>query len=92
MVPTRPKRKAFPKPIGISKLLSWIGKESGITEDLLAFTDSNTAQKIETLVHFWLFNQKERLSEIENFQIFHPTPYKKIYKLKPRDVRILLTD
>lgn len=77
MVPTRPKRKASPKPIGISKLLTWIGKESGITEDLLASTDSNTAQKIETLVHFWLFNMGERISEIENFQIFHPTPYKK---------------
>lgn len=76
MVPTRPERKTTPRPIGISKLLSWIGKESGITEDLLASTDTKTAQKIETLVQFTLFNQHEWLSEIENWQIFYPTPYK----------------
>lgn len=82
MVPTRPERKTTPRPIGISKLLSWIGKESGITEDLLASTDTKTAQKIETLVQFTLFNQHEWLSEIENWQTFIQPLIKKLLTQK----------
>lgn len=82
MVPTRPKRKkqqspATQKRIGITQLLSWIGKESGITEDLLKCTDIDTAEKIETQVQFWLFKHEELSYPIERWQILHPTPYKK---------------
>ncbi len=83
IVPTRPKRKkqesavvcADRKHVGVTKLLSWIGKESGITDDLLACTDIGTAQKIETIAQFWLANQGERLRRIEKWQNLHSTPY-----------------
>ncbi len=82
MVPTRPKRKKQQSPaalkrIGITQLLSWIGKESGISEDLLKCTDIDTAEKIETLAQFWLFKHEELSYPIEKWQILHPTPYKK---------------
>lgn len=85
IVPTRPKRPKKERPncsscaarqhIGVSKLLSWVGKESGITEDLLSCTDIGTAQKIETIAQFWLTNQGERLKRMEKWQKLHPTPY-----------------
>lgn len=85
IIPTRPKRKkqecqinqdcADRKHIGVTKLLSWVGKESGITEDLQTCTDIGTAQKIETIAQFWLANQGDRLIRMEKWQNLHPTPY-----------------
>lgn len=90
VVPTRPKKKtvkteakdigkdtvaATKQHVGLTDILKWIGKESGITDDLELCCDIGTAQKLETIAQFWLSNQGDRLRRIEKWQILHETPY-----------------
>lgn len=83
MIPTRPKRQktqnstiqASRQRVGLTRILEWIGKQSGIDEDLYAATDEATAQKILTLAQYWLANGSHSLPHLEKWQITHQTPY-----------------
>lgn len=83
MIPTRPKRQktqnssiqASRQRIGLTCILQWVGKQSGIDEDLLAATDVATAQKILTLAQYWLTNGSHSLPHLEKWQMTHLTPY-----------------
>lgn len=83
MVPTRPRRKkndsekpvATRQRVGLTQILQWIGRESGIDEDLFESADTATAQKILTLAHYWLATGGQTLPHIEGWQLSHPIPY-----------------
>ena len=63
IVPTRPRKKpkasdttAVRKTVGAADILNWIGKESGIDEDLICSTDKGTAQKLISIAWYWMTN------------------------------------
>ena len=82
IIPTRPKRStrstvitAVRKTVGAMDILEWIGRESGIDEDLLNSTDQGTAQKIISIARFWMANPDKAIRRIEEWQISHVLPY-----------------
>lgn len=84
IVPTRPRKKpssatdkvsASRMNVGVTDILSWIGKESGIDKDLYASADKGTAQKLISIARFWMANPDKSIRRIEEWQINHQIPY-----------------
>lgn len=82
ITPTRPKKNmratvvdASRTNIGLTGILNWIGRESGIDDDLHSATDAGTAQKILSIAHFWMANPDRAIQQIEEWQICHQLPY-----------------
>ena len=82
IVPTRPRKKpkesentADRKTVGVTDILEWIGKESGIDEDLFSSADKGTAQKIISIARYWMANPDKSIRRIEEWQITHDIPY-----------------
>lgn len=82
MVSTRPRNVARKKAteaerlnVGVTDILSWIGKKSGIDKDIYDAADKGTAQKILSLAWFWTSNQDRAIRHIEEWQIGHRIPY-----------------
>ncbi len=82
IVPTRPRKTskiadtiAVRKKIGAADILEWVGKESGIDEDLICSTDKGTAQKIISVARYWMSNPDKSIRRIEEWQITHDIPY-----------------
>ena len=61
--------------IGLTHILNWIGRESGIDNDLHCATDAGTAQKILSIARFWMANPDRAVHQIEEWQICHQLPY-----------------
>lgn len=83
ILPTRPRKEPKPvrvsatrKNVGITDILDWIGRESGIDEDLLCSADRGTAQKIISMARFWMANPDKSIRRIEEWQISHSLPYR----------------
>lgn len=64
--------------IGLSDLLEWAGKQSGISKDLQQSFPEETARKIDTIARYWAANYAGRLSRMEHWQILHKVPCKTI--------------
>ncbi len=83
IVPTRPRRSPGQKQVvsasrintGVTDILEWIGRESGIDQDLLASTDEGTAKKVMSIARFWMANPDKTVRRIEEWQIAHRIPY-----------------
>lgn len=82
LVPTRPRKTINPvdasaicKTVGVTDILDWIGRESGIDDDLLRSGDRGTAQKIISIARFWMANPDKTVRRIEEWQISHVIPY-----------------
>lgn len=82
MVPTRPRKNpkmavadAARKTVGAMDILAWIGRESGIDDDLLNSADKGTAQKVISIARFWMANPDRSIRRIEEWQIDHQLPY-----------------
>lgn len=82
ITPTRPKKNtraaivdASRTNIGLDHILDWIGRESGIDDDLYSAADAGTAQKILSVVRFWMVNPDRSIQQIEEWQICHQLPY-----------------
>lgn len=82
IVPTRPRKSAktdhvtaVRNTVGAMDILEWIGRESGIDDDLLASADKGTAQKIISVARFWMANPDKAIRRIEEWQISHVLPY-----------------
>ena len=84
MVSTRPRRKkaetAVPSDVsrcavGTMEILDWVGKASGIDEDLMAAADKGTALKLISIARFWTANPDKTIRRIEEWQIDHRIPY-----------------
>lgn len=81
MIATRAKCKKIATPeitrkhTGLTDILDWIGKASGIDNDLsLAFSDGE-ATKITSIARYWLATNGNTLPRIESWQIMHKLPY-----------------
>lgn len=86
MVPTRGKKtsgnsssrrigSASAKRVGVTDILDWIGKESGIDQDLYNATNKATASKIISLARYWVSNPGRTIPHFEEWQINHSIPY-----------------
>lgn len=82
IVSTRPRKNKTANPVsakrmnvGVTDILSWIGKESGIDSDLYSSADKGTAQKIISIARFWMANPDKAIRRIEEWQISHQLPY-----------------
>lgn len=83
MAPTRPRRtpgkgmvvSAGRVNVGVTDILDWIGRESGIDDDLLHSADEGTARKILSIARFWMANPDKTIRRIEEWQIDHRIPY-----------------
>ncbi len=83
MVPTRFRRSASEKKVvsasranvGITDILEWIGRESGIDADILRSADEGTARKLMSIARFWMANPDKTIRRIEEWQISHRIPY-----------------
>jgi hypothetical protein len=82
IVPTRPRKKpktkdatAVRKTVGAADILEWIGRESGIDEDMVCCADLGTAQKVISIARYWMSNPDKSIRRIEEWQITHTIPY-----------------
>lgn len=82
IVPTRPRKgkgqdtgKASRLNVGVTDILAWIGRQSGIDEDVYASADKGTAQKLLSIAWFWMANPDKAIRRIEEWQITHCIPY-----------------
>ena len=82
IVPTRPKKaakaggvSASRTNIGLSQILDWVGRASGIDDDLRSAADRGTAEKILSVARFWMANPDRAVQQIEEWQICHQLPY-----------------
>ena len=78
---------------GMMDILSFVGEQSGIDEDIFSGTDLPTAQKILSMARFMVANQSDSLAGVEEFQYTHLLPYgdglnKDIYHALFKDVGI----
>lgn len=81
IIPTRPRRistrttAASRANVGITDILEWIGRESGIDDDMMASADKGIAQKVISIARFWMANPDKTVRRIEEWQISHSIPY-----------------
>lgn len=83
MTPTRSHRmktsvleSAICKRVGVTDILEWIGRESGIDQDIIKSTDRATAEKVISIARYWCANPGKTIPFIEEWQISHIIPYK----------------
>lgn len=82
IISTRPRKSsadavltASRKTVGVTDILEWIGKASGIDDDLISSTDKGTSQKVISIARFWMANPDKTIRRIEEWQISHTIPY-----------------
>jgi hypothetical protein len=82
VIPTRPRRTmsdanrtASCKRVGVTDILDWVGRESGIDQDMLNSTDRATAEKVLSIARYWMANPGKTMPHIEEWQITHEIPY-----------------
>lgn len=82
IVATRPRKAPAKEPvsasrvnIGVMDILEWIGKASGIDDDIYSCADKGTAQKLISIARFWMANPDKPIRRIEEWQIMHQVPY-----------------
>lgn len=85
MVPTRPKKSASSvtkgsieaerKHIGLQKILEWVGRESGIDEDLCKCFERGDALKLSAIARYWVATDGDPLPRIESWQVMNQLPY-----------------
>ena len=84
IVPTRPKKRkceadlinATRQHTGLTDILEWAGKVSGIHDDVLASFSQGDAEKILTIARYWIGSGGNTLPRLESWQVMHPLPYR----------------
>ena len=86
VIPTRPKKdkkdssclSADRKHTGLTDILEWVGKASGIDDDVgLSFSEGDAA-KIISIARYWIGTGGNTLPRLESWQVMHPLPYHEI--------------
>ena len=83
IVPTRPKKRkgegnavgAVRQHTGLTDILEWVGKTSGIDEDVLFSFSEGDAAKILSIARYWIGTGGNTLPRLESWQVMHPLPY-----------------
>ena len=63
------------KHTGMMDIISHIGKESKIDDDIFSITDRSTAEKILSIAQYIVANNGETLPGINEWMFTHPVPY-----------------
>lgn len=82
-VPTRPKKLkdeggayTTRRHTGLTDILEWVGKVSGIDADVRASFCEGDAAKILSIARYWIGSGGNTLPRIESWQVMHPLPYR----------------
>lgn len=81
IVPTRPKKNkggatgAVRRHTGLTDILEWVGKASGIDNDVSASFHEGDAAKVLSVARYWIGTDGNTLPRLESWQIMHPLPY-----------------
>lgn len=83
MIPTRPKKRNGEKHIvgaarqhtGLTDILEWVGRASGIDHDVRSSFNEGDADKIISIARYWIATGGNTLPRFESWQIMHPLPY-----------------
>ena len=83
IVTTRPKKRKGERSVsgaerrhtGLTDILEWAGKASGIDKDVLSsFSDGDAAKSI-SIARYWIGSSGNTLPRLESWQIMHDLPY-----------------
>ena len=83
IVPTRPKKRkgevrvtnATRQHTGLTDILEWVGKASGIDDDVRASFSQGDAEKMLSIARYWIGSGGNTLPRLESWQVMHPLPY-----------------
>ncbi len=83
IVPTRPKKLkgagnavgAVRRHTGLTDILEWIGKASGIDYDVQFSFSEGDAAKILSIARYWIGTGGNTLPRLESWQVMHTLPY-----------------
>ena len=83
MVPTRPKKRkgegdviaATRRHSGLTDILEWVGKASGIDDDVRASFSEGDAAKVLSVARYWIGSGGNTLPRLESWQVMHSLPY-----------------
>ena len=86
IVPTRPKKSkgeegvadATRRHTGLTDILEWVGKASGIDDDVRASFSEGDAAKILSIARYWIGSGGNTLPRLESWQVMHPLPYREV--------------
>ena len=59
---------------GLTDILKWIGKVSGIGDDVRASFSEGNATKILSIARYWIGSGGNTLPRLESWQVMHPLP------------------
>ncbi len=84
MAPTRPKKRkgeggfisAVRRHTGLTDILAWIGKASGIDDDVLSSFSEGDGTKILSIARYWVGSGGNTLPRLESWQVMHSLPYR----------------
>ena len=83
IIPTRPKKRKSEKTFlgaarqhtGLTDILEWVGKTSGIDDDVHGSFNEGDARKILSIARYWIGSCGHTLPRLESWQVMHPLPY-----------------
>lgn len=83
IVSTRPKKPkgegrvigAARQHTGLTDILEWVGKASGIDDDVGSSFSEGDAAKILSIARYWVATSGNTLPRLESWQVMHPLPY-----------------
>jgi len=84
IVKTRPKKRksegrsdisATRRHTGLTDILEWVGKVSGIDDDMRASFSEGDAKKMLSIARYWIGSGGNTLPRLESWQVMHPLPY-----------------
>ncbi len=84
MVPTRPKKRKGESRVasaermhtGLTDILAWVGRTSGIDEDVMSSFSVGDAGKILSIARYWIGTDGNTLPRLESWQVMHSLPYR----------------
>ena len=84
IIPTRSKKRksqrsmfdAVRKHTGLTDILEWVGKASGIDDDVLSSFSEGDATKILSIARYWIGSGGNTLPRLESWQVMHSLPYR----------------
>ena len=84
IIPTRPKKRkgdggvveAIRRHTGLTDILEWVGKSSGIDNDALSSFSEGDAAKILSIARYWIGTNGNTLPRLESWQVMHSLPYR----------------
>ena len=83
IIPTRIKKRKSEKTwlvavrqhTGLTDILEWVGKTSGIDDDVHRSFNEGDARKILSVARYWIGSCGQTLPRLESWQVMHPLPY-----------------